>query len=115
MVITNLTPHTLNVVDDAGKIILSVAPSGTVARVTTKQATVGNVAGIDIVRTVFGDVDGLPDPQPDTIYVVSTLVLQALKANGVIRDDVVSPDTSPSSVVRDDTGNIIGVKRFQVL
>lgn len=113
--IVNLTPHTLNVVDDAGKIILSVAPSGTIARVTTQQTVVGNVGGVDVVRTVFGDVDGLPAPQDDVVYVVSTLVLQALKANGIFRNDVVSPDTSPTSVVRDDAGNIIGVKRFQVL
>ncbi|UOE78397.1 hypothetical protein [Parageobacillus thermoglucosidasius] len=111
----NLTPHTVNVVDDSGNSILSVAPSGAVARVTTQQTVVGNVAGIDIVRTVFGDVDGLSAPQPDTVYIVSTLVLQSLKANGIDRDDVVAPDTSPESVVRDNAGNIIGVRRFQVL
>lgn len=111
----NLTPHTLTVVDDSGNTILSVAPSGTVARVTTQQTVVGNVGGVDVVRTVFGDVDGLPDPQTNTVYIVSTLVLQALKANGVVRDDVVAPDTSPASVVRDDAGTIVGVKRFQVL
>ena len=115
MKIVNLTPHTLTVVDDSGNTVLSVAPSGNVARVTTQQTVVGNVAGIDIVRTVFGDVDGLPAPQPDTVYVVSTLVLQALKANGVDRDDVVAPDTSPASVVRNADGQIVGVKRFQVL
>ena len=113
--IVNLTPHTLNVVDDTGKIILSVAPSGTVARVVTQQTVAFQLGGIDVVRTIFGDVDGLPSPQDDTMYVVSTLVLQALKANGIVRNDVVSPDTSPTSVVRDDAGNIIGVKRFQVL
>lgn len=111
----NLTPHTLTVVDDSGNTVLSVAPSGTVARVATQQTVVGNVAGIDIVSTVFGDVDGLPDPQPNTVYVVSTLVLQALKANGVDRDDVVAPDTSPASAVRNADGQIVGVKRFQVL
>ena len=111
----NLTPHTVNVVDDSGNSILSVAPSGAVARVMTQQKVVGNVGGVDVVRTVFGDVDGLPDPQPNTVYIVSTLVLQALKANGIVRDDVVSPDSSPASVVRNADGQIIGVKRFQVL
>ena len=111
----NLTPHTVNVVDADGNIILSVAPSGAVARVTTQQTVVGNVGGVDVVRTVFGDVDGLPDPQPDTVYIVSTLALQSLKENGIDRDDVVAPDTSPASVVRNADGQIIGVKRFQVL
>lgn len=115
MKFVNLTPHVLNIVDDSGNTILSVAPSGTVARVATQQTVVGNVAGIDVVRTVFGDVDGLPSPQDDVVYIVSTLVLQALKANGVDRDDVVAPDTSPASVVRNADGQIVGVKRFQVL
>jgi len=115
MVFVNLTPHTVNVVDDLGNIILSVAPSGNVARVATQQTVVGNVGGIDIVRTVFSDVDGLPAPQPDTVYVVSTLVLQALKDAGVSRNDVVAPDTSPQSAVRNADGQIAGVKRFQVL
>lgn len=113
--IVNLTPHTVNVVDDLGNTIISIASSGNVSRVTTQQTVVGNIAGIDIVRTVFGDVDGLPDPQPDTVYVVSTLVLQALKDSGISRSDVVAPDTSPQSVVRNTDGQIVGVKRFQVL
>lgn len=115
MKFVNLTPHALNIVDADGNTILSVAPSGTVARVTTQQTVVGNIAGIDIVRTVFGDIDGLPAPQPDTVYVVSTLVLQALKDAGVSRNDVVAPDTSPQSAVRNADGQIVGVKRFQVL
>jgi hypothetical protein len=115
MKFVNLTPHTLTVVDDSGNTVLSVAPSGSVARVSTQQTVVGNVAGIDVVRTVFGDVDGLPAPQPDTVYIVSTLVLQSLKANGIDRGDVVAPDTSPASVVRNADGQIIGVRRFQVL
>lgn len=115
MKFVNLTPHTLNVVRNDGSVMLSVPPSGTVARVATQQTVVCQLAGVDVVCTVFGDVDGLPAPQPDTVYVVSTLVLQALKANGVDRSDVVAPDTSPASVVRNADGQIVGVKRFQVL
>jgi len=110
----NLTPHTVNLVN-GGNQLFSVPPSGHIARVATDQTVVGSVVGVDIVRTVFGDVDGLPASQPDTVYIVSTLVLQALKANGIKRDDVVAPDTSPTSVIRDADGQIIGVKRFQVL
>ena len=115
MKFVNLTPHTLTVVDDSGNTVLSVAPSGTVARVATQQTVVGNVGGIDVVRTVFGDVDGLPAPADGVVYIVSTLVLSALKDAGVSRDDVVAPDTSPQSAVRSADGQIIGVKRFQVL
>ncbi|TCJ98224.1 UNVERIFIED_ORG: hypothetical protein BDK47_11810 [Anoxybacillus amylolyticus] len=115
MKVVNLTSHTVRVVDDKGRSLLVVPPSGTTARVTTQQAVVGSVAGVDVVRTVFGSVEGLPDPQDGVVFVVSTLVLQALKSAGVDRTDVVSPDTSPASVVRDDKGQVVGVKRFQVL
>jgi hypothetical protein len=47
--------------------------------------------------------------KPYKYFIVSTLVAQTLKG----RADVIAPDTSPSGVVRDDKGNIIGVKRFQ--
>lgn len=115
MKFVNLTPHTLNIVSDSGDTILSVPPSGTVARVSTQQTVVNNIGSVDVVRTVFDDVEGLPAPQPDTVYIVSTLVLQALKDAGINRDDVVAPDTSPQSAVRNSDGQIVGVKRFQVL
>jgi hypothetical protein len=73
------------------------------------------VEGIPVVKTVFGDVAGIPEPQEGTTFVVSTLVLQALKESGAIRDDLVSPDTGNESVIRDDDGKIVGVRRFQVL
>jgi len=47
--------------------------------------------------------------KPMYVYIVSSLVAQAVKG----RQDVVAPDTSPSGVVRDEQGRIIGVKRFQ--
>lgn len=90
----NLTPHVVNVVDNDGNTVLSVVPSGTVARVNAQTTVVSNIGGVDVVRTTFGDVDGLPVPQDDTVYIVSTLVLQAL--NGT-RTDVVAPDTGPQS------------------
>lgn len=90
---------------------------------------------IPVVKTVFGDVEGLPlacencksyhicvdgygnlpftkdftCQQPSIIYIVSSLVAQAAKD----RNDVIAPDTSPAGVVRDEQGRIIGVKRFQ--
>jgi len=95
---------------------------------------------IPVVKTELGEVEGLPpysclnckyhknnhgecdpdaDPfvpyqckhfEPVTLYIVSTLVAQACKG----RKDVVAPDTSPESVVRDESGQIVAVRRFQV-
>ena len=107
--LVNLTPHEIRVFDEAGNII-TIPPSGRVARVKTEQKVIGKVASIPIVKTTFGEVEGLPAPQPNTIFIVSSLVAQAV-ANE--RDDVVAPDTSPSGAVRDEKGNIVGVRRFQ--
>ena len=60
---------------------------------------------IKINSTSFGEVDGLPEPQEGTIFIVSALVAQALKG---ARDDLVVPDDT----VRDDRGVIIGCKSF---
>jgi len=104
----NLTPHEIKIVGEDGEVRV-VPPSGQIARVRSEQTVVGEVNGVPIVKTTFGDVEGLPEPQPNTVFIVSSLVAQLVPH----RDDVVAPDTSPSGAVRDADGRIIGVKRFQ--
>lgn len=70
-------------------------PSQGVARCATSQATLPEMAGFRVVETTLGAVTGLPECQPDTIYIVSGLVLSAVKA---FRTDVVGPDTGPTQV-----------------
>ena len=107
--LVNLTPHDIVVRKADGDLM--VPPSGLVARVTTSQEVVGDIDGVPIVRTIFGEVQGLPDPELDTVYIVSSLVLGALKGS---RSDVVSPDTGPTAI-RNEAGQIVAVTRFQVL
>jgi hypothetical protein len=112
----NLTPHEVVVYDQTGQnIVLRIPPSGKVARVSVSTETVGEINGVAVRKTTYGDIQDLPDPQPGVIYVVSTLVLIALKDKGIIRTDIVSPDTNPDSALRDTSGKIIGVKYFQVV
>ena len=106
----NLTPHLIRVFKDNGEII-EIPPSGIVARVRTETVKVGEIDGIDVVATRFGEVENLPPPQEGVIYIVSTLVLSAITD----RYDVVAPDTSPQSAIRDESGRIVGVRRFQVM
>ena len=109
--LVNLTPHTITVYGEDGSKILEVKPSGIVARVETETEVVGEVNGIPIVRTRFKEVGNIPEPGPDRMYIVSTLVLQAV---GKDRPDLIAPDTaSPESVIRDGNGRILGVRRFQ--
>ena len=109
MKIKNLTPHEIKVVGEDGEVKMVIPPSGQVARVRAEQKVVGEIDGVPVVKTVFGDVEGLPEPREGVVYIVSSLVAQAVRE----REDVVAPDTSPLGAVRDADGRIVGVKRFQ--
>lgn len=78
----NLTPHAVRIVDGP-----SFPPSGTVARCAAISTPAGEHGGVSLVRTVFGDVEGLPDPTEGTMFIVSALVRTAVPH----RTDVVSP------------------------
>lgn len=112
MNIINLTAHTINVVNGESNIAY---PSEGLARVKTEEKEVGKINGIPIVKTAYTTVEGLPDQQENTVYLVSTLVLQALKANGIDRADCLAPNTGVSGAIRDDQGRIVGVRGFQTL
>lgn len=97
----NLTPHTITFVRDNGTS-LAVGASGEVARVTTKSVVVDTIDGIPVTQTEYGPIENLPDPQENTIYLVSSLVAQRCPD----RTDVLVP----SDFIRDEGGNIIGCK-----
>lgn len=112
MKIINLTQHAINVFLEEKEMSF---PSEGLARVRTEEKSVGAVNGIPVVKTVYTDVEGLPGSQEGTIYLVSTLVLQALKANGINRPDCLAPNTGLSGAIRDEQGRIVGVRGFQTL
>ena len=107
MHILNLTPHPLNLMP-AGPTgpVVTIPPSGIVARCATSRVQVDTVTvdgiSVPVNQTRFGEVSDLPDPQPDTIYVVSALVAQAVPD----RQDVFIVDDA----VRDEQGRIIGAR-----
>lgn len=103
-VLVNMTPHTLNIVIN-DEVTIAVAPSGIVPRVSTKIEKIAD----GIVTTKMGDVEGLPEVVPGKLLIVSALVKAASD-----RDDLISPDTSPTGAVRDDNGRIVGVRGIAV-
>lgn len=109
--LVNLTPHTVTLV--CGQLTVEIPPSGQVARVSATAQQVGSIEidgfSFPVVKTVFGEVTGLPEPQEDTVYIVSTLVLSAVQG----RKDVVAPNTG--AAIRDSEGRVVGVPGFQVL
>ena len=100
--IMNLTPHAINFVNENGEAVLTIEPCGELARVTTKTVVTGEINSIPVTTTEFGEVEGLPDPTPDTIFIVSSLVAGRVPE----REDVFIPNES----VRDEKGRIIGCK-----
>ena len=100
----NLTPHTVNVMDQEGNVVFSVDPSGTVARckATTVETEKVLFCGheLSLTKTQMGEVQDLPEGEnPDTIFIVSRVVADAAK-----RGDLRVPDQA----VRNDKGQVIG-------
>jgi len=109
MKVINLTPHDIVVVGDDGTEIRRYPASGQVARVGSRVEIVGELDGVPVAKHQYGEVEGLPAPEPGTVYLVSLVVGQALAGT---RDDLYGPDTSPAGAVRDAEGRIIGTKRL---
>jgi len=98
----NCTPHDLTVEG------LGVLPaSGILPRCATVRNVAPPVGGIRVTSQTMGEVTGLPSPAPDTIYIVSGMVLGAL--NGT-RPDVVAPDTGADAIR--ENGQIVAVRGF---
>ena len=116
----NLTPHRIVLRSDGPDQILE--PSGDIARVESKELSLGATAnGIPVVERKFGDVENLPEPRQfewtlttrpgklvaTTIYIVSALVLAAVP----YRSDVAAPDTGDTAI-RNEAGHIVAVTRL---
>ena len=104
-IIINLTPHTINATRRDGSV-RAIAPSGSVARCSQSSVEVGEVEGIPLYRTTFGEVTGLPAPEEGVLYIVSALVRMAVPH----RADVVSP----GELLRGPDGQPVGCKGLAV-
>lgn len=120
MKIINLTPHAINIItpsvwdmeglpnlhmnidSDTGTVTIVIPPSGIIARCQTERKVIGNIDGIPITSTTFGEVEGLPESEEGVIFIVSSLVAQAIPD----RTDIFIPDDA----VRDEDGKIIGCR-----
>ena len=102
MDIVNLTPHAVHIMDADNNVIRTIEPSKKVARLKTTTVITGCIDDIPITETVFGEVENLPQPKEDTVYIVSALIAQA----AINRRDIFIPNES----VRDNKGRIIGCR-----
>lgn len=112
--LVNLTPHHI-VLRGTNDRELVVPPSGQVVRVMNVPGPLLRPADEILPTPIFGadepgEVVGLPDPAPDTFYIVSSVV-----ADAVGRADVVFPATGPADgAVRNEQGQIVAVTRLKL-
>ena len=95
----NLTPHEINFYT-GDTMQFTLQPSGIVARASAQRVQIGTINGLPVYRVSYGQITGLPKPEKDTIYIVSSIVAQAVPK----RADVYIVD----GTVRDEAGKIIG-------
>jgi hypothetical protein len=74
------------------------------ARVTFVQKPAGMADGIPVCWWAPEEIVNLPEPKPDTYYIVSKMVAQACPE----REDLILPGT----LVRDADGHVIGCVDF---
>lgn len=93
--------HTVSVYNtETDALVVEVPFSGTQARRAETSEMVGEDQGIQMFRTVYGEVEGLPEAQDDVVIIVSMAVRQALPE----RKDL----ASPGSLRKDEAGQPTG-------
>lgn len=104
MSFVNLTPHEINLFDEDGNEVVALAPTGDSVRIETERQKVGEADGVPIFEVEFGEVNGLPEPNGDDIFIVGGFVNSHPEVSE--RDDVMSP----GELIRDSDGNPVGAK-----
>lgn len=98
----NLTAHTINEVTTG----LMIPRSGIIARVKQETYTYAEHAGVPVYKSVFGEVQGLPEEKKGVMYIVSALTLNAIPSH---RKDIVAP----GNLQRDENGQPVGCVGFR--
>lgn len=116
MIIINLVPHAVTILSPRGFDLVTIPASTAPARidertietetiaVSTTDRTRNGIVSTGVIEQ--GPITGLPDPEPDTIYIVSRPV--ALHPDTAGRRDLYVPD----DLVRDAEGRVTGCRRI---
>ena len=99
----NLTPHAVNLYKK-DVLVETIEPSGIVPRLKEIEVQIDDLNGFPLMKKFFGEPEDMPEPQENTIYIVSALLAGQLKH----RSDVVIPNDT----IRNDKGQIIGCRGF---
>ena len=107
--IVNLTPHPVSLIGDDWETTVIIPSSGLV-RVDQWLEEIGQIEvdglSVPIVEVHFGEVQGLPAPEPGTQLIVSLIAAQRIRAEHPERNDIVVI----AKPVRDNQGRIVGAQ-----
>ena len=90
----NLTPHDVTIAVSKEERF-TIPFSGCIVRVSLVQEDLSPIAGIPVIRSTLGQVEG-------TVYIVSAMTASAVGG----RSDLYTP----GDLVKDDEGQVIGCK-----
>lgn len=117
LAIRNHTPHAITITDterpDDRSRWYTIPAEPESARVAQRNEDMGgfltddNGLSFAIARPSYGEVTGLPAPQEGIMYLVSSIVADALRGSG--RTDILVPDSGPDAVR--ENGVIVAVRR----
>lgn len=111
--LVNLTPHTIHLqLPDGGNIDIPSTGEARAAEICIPAPDLqydhfgdgGMHINVPLVSKRFGDVTGLPESRPHTLYIFSTVVQSACLG----RRDLVAPH----DMLRDDKGRVTGCRSF---
>ena len=105
MPIVNLTKLAVRLADARGDVFKTIEPAEHSLKLRTRGEE-RHVDGVPIEITQIPAIEGLPDPQDGTYYVVPRPV-----ATVPNRPDFLVPDTGPSAI-RDEEGKVIATRRL---
>ena len=100
----NLTPHDVSILRTDGTTRIFPRENREIPRLSQSTKQVAEIEGILITETHFGETVHLPEPMPNTFFIVSRLVLSA----NPHRTDLLVPE----QMIRDYCGNIVGCMSF---
>ena len=103
----NLTPHPLNIIQGEDSLELPGVPLERAPRVEETIEEIGKIGDFPIRRkSLSKKIIGLPEPEDNTYFIVSSLVAQAAKD----RRDLLVP-----APVRNERGQVVGCDGFFTL
>lgn len=97
----NLTPHKVVLMNNENKVIAEFESKGNVR--VGMEYSYETKDGIPVGKIKYTELEGLPDPEKDTMYILSNIAFNAAKAIG--RNDVCYP---AGKMFRNEEGQIIG-------